>query len=224
MANYKEIICNNEIINDVTKRQEYIKSKCLSYDYVIKNHPNSNYHILKNSNVKISSKEFLQKMFFDVFLKPLNNCKFWNVEYNFNYLHNDFTTILQVVIFWNENFSLSQIDLEGDLQTLKDIEFDKIQENFSLFQNQCIFCLRPDCIENFVNKEEKEKVYNFYKEIKNFLENKYQDDKDKRFEKWEIFSDHFSRDYHNLGGESFNIVQPFGGDNFNGFLITDTEQ
>lgn len=222
MINYKEIVCNNDIINDYFKRQEYIKNQCISYDYVVKEHPNSDYHILKNSNVKISSKEFLQKMFYDVFLKPLEICKFWNVEYSFNYLHSDFTTILQVVVFWNENQTYSQLDFEGDLQTLKDIEYDKIQNNFVTFQNQCILCLRDDVINDFVNKEEHKKVCNLEKEFHNYLENKYS--KDEYLEKSILLSNHFSTNYHNLGGEDFNIVQTFGGDNFDGFLITDTEQ
>ena len=222
MVNYKEIICNNDIINDVVLQHNYIKSQCISYEYIKEKYPNSDYYILKNSNVKISSKEFLQKMFYDVFLKPLNECKFWNIEYSFNYLHNDFTTILQVVVFWNENHHYSQIDFEGDLQTLKEIEFDKIQNNFVNFQNQCIFCLRNDVVDVFVNKEEQKKVSSLEKELHNYLENKYS--KDEYLEKSLILSNHFSTNYHNNGGEDFNIVQTFGGDNFDGFLITDTEQ
>ena len=220
---FKEMVCNNDIINDVTKRQEYIKNKCISYDYIKEKYPNSNYHILKNSNVKTSSKEFLQKMFYDVFLKPLENCRFWNVQWNFNYLHNDFTTILQVVIFYNEKVKSSSIDFEGDLQTLKDIEWDKIRDTFVTFQNQCIFCLRPDIVDNFTNKEEIHKVIDFKRDIEKYLENNYTD-KEKYFEKLELFHDHFSENYTNLNGEDFNIVQTFGGDNFDGFIITDTEQ
>lgn len=223
MVNAKEIVCNNDVINDVTKRSEYVKNHCMNYNYIKEKYPNSNYHVLKNSNVKISSKEFLQKMFYDVFLEPLQSCKFWEIEYNFNYLKNNFTTILQVIIFYNENIKYSQIDFEGDLQTLKEIELDKIQKNFITFQNQCIFCLRNDVMDNFVNKEEINKVIDFNREIEKYLENNYPD-KEKYYEKLTLFHNHFSENYTNLNGEDFNIVQTFGGDNFNGFIITDTEQ
>lgn len=221
MVNNKEIVCNNDLINDVTKRDEYVKNHCMSYDYIKEKYPNSDYHILKNSIVKTSSKEFLQKMFYDVFINPLQNCKFWEIEWNFNYLKNDFTTILQVVIFYNEK--VSAIDFEGDLDTLKDIERDKIEDNFLTFQKQCIFCLRDDVLDNFTNKEEKKKVIDFHKEIDNYLENKYPN-KESYYEKLKLFHDHFSENYTNLNGEDFNIVQTFGGDNYNGFIITDTEQ
>lgn len=220
---YKEIVCNNDIINNQFARNEYIKNKCCGYDYIKNKYPNSDYHILKNSNVKTSSKEFLQKLFYDVFLDKLHSCNFWSVEYNFNYLHNDFTTILQVIVFYNENIENSKLDFDGDLQTLREIEFDKIQKNFVNFQNQCIFCLQPYLVDTFVNEKEIQNISNFRNEIEKYIDTKYQD-KEENLKKSEIFRNHFAENYHNISGEDFNIVQTFGGDNFNGFIITDTEQ
>ena len=221
--NYKEIVCNNDIINNAFARNEYVKSKCCGYDYITKEYPNSNYHILKNSTINTQSKEFLQKLFYDIFINNLHNCKFWSIEYNFNYLHNDFTTILQVVVFYNESIESSKLDFDGDLQTLKDIEFDRIQKNFVNFQNQCIFCLQPYLVDTFVNEKEIQNISNFKNEIKEYIDTKYQDKKE-NLEKIEIFQNHFVKESHNINGENFNIVQPFNGDNFDGFLITATDQ
>lgn len=219
--NFKEIICNNDIINDVNARQKYIENKCFNYDYIKEKYPNSDYHILKNSNIDTTSKEFLQKMFYDVFLEPLKDCQFWEIEYNFNYLENDFTTILQVIIFYNEKHN--SIDFDGDLQTLKEIEYDKIQSNFAIFQKQCIFCLHSYLFSNFENEEKQKEIINLKREIEKYIDTKYSDTKE-NIEKHNILSSHFVEDYYNVCGENFNVIQPIGGDNFDGFLITCTDQ
>lgn len=223
MGNFKEIICNNDIINDVNARQKYIENKCFNYDYIKEKYNNNNYHILQNSNINTTSKEFLQKMLYDVFLEPLKNCQFWDIQYNFNYLENDFTTILQVIVFYNEKVNIHQIDLEGDLQTLSEIEMDKIQHNFVTFQNQCIFCLHSDFLDTFVNKEEIHKISDFRKEIENYIDTKYPNEKENLLKR-HLFFDHYGQNYYNVEGDDFNLVQTFGGDNFDGFLITCTEQ
>ena len=220
---YKEIVCNNDIINSAFARHDYVKNHCCGYDYIKEKYPNNDYHILKNSTINTSSKEFLQKLFYDVFLDFLHSCKFWSVEYNFNYLKNDFTTILQVVVFYNENIENSKLDFDGDLQTLKEIEYDKIQSNFVNFQNQCIFCLQPYLIDTFVNEKEIKDISNFRNEIKEYINTKYQD-KEENLKKSKIFRNHFVENYHNINGEDFNVVQIIGGDNFDGFLITSTDQ
>lgn len=221
-SNFKEIVCNNDVINKYEVRQKYIENKCFNYQYIKNEYPNSNYHILQNSKVDMLSKEFLQKMFYDVFLQPLTNCKFWNAEYNFNYLENDFTTILQVVVFWNEN--LSNLDFEGDLDTLKQIEFDKIQRNFVTFQNQCIFLFDKDVCLDFTNKQEREKICDLENDIENYLQKKYADNQEKLTEYQHLFRNHFGQNCYNYSGEDFNIIQTFGGDNFDGFFITRTDQ
>lgn len=148
---------------------------------------------IDKNNIKIDFKNInhIKHLFQEMVLNEIDKyCTLIKVEYSFNYFEKDFTTIMQVNLFYNESF---EIHSESDTLT-------------EIFCNQQDFACR--CLSNFFAII----VFHFFGDYaKKYLEN-IQDTEYKYSNMFKVSKDHY------------NTALFYGGDNFDGFSITSTDE
>ena len=143
--------------------------------------------------------ENLKHLFYEMVYKPIRDrCNLVNIEFSFNYIKREFTNTLQISLFYSEIFSGNS-------------ESDILSETFA---KQQLFACK--CLQRYYDVI----VFGFFGEYsKNYLENLQ-----KKEDNIKGFDNSRYEGIFRITNQNFNTAYFYGGDNFDGFIITDTEE